>query len=62
MRKKAAEEEKPRRFSIALTKKGYRRALHSDPRLANGLNVFGGALTHEAVAKDLGSRSRSRSG
>ena len=41
-------------FTMALAKKGYRHALIDDPHLANGLNVFEGAIAHEAVAKDLG--------
>jgi alanine dehydrogenase len=41
-------------FTLALANKGYKRALQDDPHLANGLNVYEGAITHEAVAKDLG--------
>jgi alanine dehydrogenase len=41
-------------FTLALANKGYKKALHDDPHLANGLNVYEGAITHEAVAKDLG--------
>jgi alanine dehydrogenase len=41
-------------FTLALANKGYRQALIDDPHLANGLNVFDGAIAHEAVAKDLG--------
>lgn len=41
-------------FTMALANKGYRQALQDDPHLANGLNVYEGAITHEAVAKDLG--------
>jgi len=41
-------------FTIALANKGYKKALQDDPHLANGLNVYEGAITHEAVAKDLG--------
>ncbi len=41
-------------FTLALANKGYRQALQDDPHLANGLNVYEGAITHEAVAKDLG--------
>jgi alanine dehydrogenase len=33
---------------------GAARALAHDPHLANGLNVHQGAITHEAVARDLG--------
>ncbi len=41
-------------FAIALANKGYKKALQDDPHLANGLNVYEGAIAHEAVAKDLG--------
>jgi alanine dehydrogenase len=41
-------------FTLALANKGYKRALLDDPHLANGLNVYEGAIAHEAVAKDLG--------
>ncbi len=41
-------------FTMALAKKGYKQALIDDPHLANGLNVYEGAIAHEAVAKDLG--------
>ncbi|HLP81794.1 MAG TPA: NAD(P)-dependent oxidoreductase, partial [Nitrosomonas sp.] len=41
-------------FVLALANKGYRKALLDDPHLRNGLNVFHGKLTHEAVARDLG--------
>jgi len=41
-------------FTLALANKGYRQALQDDAHLANGLNVYEGAITHEAVAKDLG--------
>jgi alanine dehydrogenase len=41
-------------FTLALANKGYKQALQDDPHLANGLNVYEGAITHEAVAKDLG--------
>jgi alanine dehydrogenase len=37
----------------ALATHGTQRALALDPDLANGLNVFDGAITHEAVARDL---------
>jgi alanine dehydrogenase len=37
----------------ALAKDGTAKALALDPHLANGLNVFDGAITHEAVARDL---------
>ena len=41
-------------FSLALANKGYKQALQDDAHLACGLNVYEGAITHEAVAKDLG--------
>lgn len=41
-------------FALALANKGYKKALQDDPHLAKGLNVYEGAITHEAVAKDLG--------
>jgi alanine dehydrogenase len=41
-------------FTLALANKGYKQALIDDPHLANGLNVYEGSITHEAVAKDLG--------
>ncbi|MGE0740132.1 MAG: alanine dehydrogenase [Hyphomonadaceae bacterium] len=41
-------------FTLALANKGYKQALKDDPHLANGLNVYEGAITHEAVARDLG--------
>jgi alanine dehydrogenase len=41
-------------FVLALANKGWRRALADDVHLRRGLNVHAGALTHEAVAQDLG--------
>ncbi|MBC7767156.1 MAG: hypothetical protein H7124_00025 [Phycisphaerales bacterium] len=41
-------------FTLALANKGYKQALKDDPHLANGLNVYAGAIAHEAVAHDLG--------
>jgi alanine dehydrogenase len=41
-------------FIIALANKGWRRALRDDPHLREGLNVHEGAITHAAVARDLG--------
>ena len=41
-------------FALALANKGFKQALKDDPHLANGLNVYEGAIAHEAVAKDLG--------
>lgn len=42
----------------ALAAEGTQRALAVDPHLAAGLNVFDGAITHEAVARDLGAPLR----
>ncbi|MGQ0533986.1 MAG: alanine dehydrogenase [Caulobacteraceae bacterium] len=41
-------------FTLALANRGYKKALQDDPHLAKGLNVYEGAIAHEAVAKDLG--------
>ncbi|MES1157055.1 MAG: alanine dehydrogenase [Alphaproteobacteria bacterium] len=41
-------------FTLALANKGYKKALQDDPHLAAGLNVYEGAIAHEAVARDLG--------
>ncbi|AOU97407.1 alanine dehydrogenase [Acidihalobacter yilgarnensis] len=41
-------------YVLALADKGYRQALHDDPHLRAGLNVHRGAVTHPAVARDLG--------
>lgn len=41
-------------FVLALANKGYRKALTDDVHLRNGLNVYQGRLTYEAVARDLG--------
>jgi alanine dehydrogenase len=41
-------------FTLALAGKGVAKALKDDPHLRNGLNVAEGAITHEAVAHDLG--------
>lgn len=41
-------------FVLSLAQKGYRQALESDIHLRNGLNVFEGKITYEAVARDLG--------
>jgi alanine dehydrogenase len=40
-------------FVMALAEKGWRKALADDPHLLHGLNVHGGAVTYEAVARDL---------
>jgi alanine dehydrogenase len=41
-------------FVLALTSKGWRRALAEDLHLRQGLNVHAGKVTHAAVAQDLG--------
>ena len=41
-------------FAVALADKGYQKALQNDPHLRNGLNVYKGQITYEAVARDLG--------
>jgi alanine dehydrogenase len=40
--------------AVALTDKGWRRALADNPHLRAGLNVALGRVTYEAVARDLG--------
>jgi alanine dehydrogenase len=40
-------------FILALADKGWRRALHDDPHLRNGLNVHNGQITCHAVADAL---------
>ncbi len=40
-------------FALAIASRGYREALRRDPHLRAGLNVHGGAVTYEAVARDL---------
>lgn len=40
-------------FLLALADKGWRKALHDDPHLKNGLNVAAGKVTYKAVAKAL---------
>ena len=40
--------------ALALADKGWKRALADDRHLANGLNVWNGKVTYEAVARDLG--------
>ena len=40
-------------FGLALANKGAKKALLDDPHLMNGLNVHGGKVTYEAVARDL---------
>jgi alanine dehydrogenase len=41
-------------FVVALANKGWKAACAADPHLARGLTVHAGAITHEAVARDLG--------
>jgi len=40
-------------FVLAIADRGWRRALAEDPHLRNGLNIWGGRVTHPAVARDL---------
>lgn len=41
-------------FILKIVEKGYKKAMIEDEHLLNGLNVYKGHITHEAVAKDLG--------
>ncbi len=41
-------------YAVQLANKGLRKAMLEDPHLLNGLNVYRGQITHEAVARDLG--------
>jgi len=41
-------------FALALAGKGYKKALLEDKHLLNGLNVYKGQVTYQAVANDLG--------
>jgi len=41
-------------FIISIAEKGYSKALLDDSHLMNGLNVYRGHITYEAVARDLG--------
>lgn len=43
-------------FALSLANNGYKKALLEDPHLLNGLNVYKGHITYEAVATDLGYR------
>jgi len=45
-------------YARALADLGWRKALARDPGFAAGLNVHEGAITHEAVARDLGMEFR----
>ena len=40
--------------ALAIADKGWKNALEADLHLANGLNVWNGKVTYEAVARDLG--------
>lgn len=40
--------------ALAIADNGWKGALANDPHLANGLNVWNGKVTYEAVARDLG--------
>jgi alanine dehydrogenase len=42
------------RHALAIADKGWKQALTDDAHLANGLNVWNGRVTYEAVARDLG--------
>ena len=41
-------------FGLALADKGYKAALAENPNFLQGLNVYKGQVTYEAVARDLG--------
>jgi len=41
-------------FVLSIAGNGYRKALMDDPHLRNGLNVYQGQITHQAVARELG--------
>ncbi|MEX2616703.1 MAG: alanine dehydrogenase [Alphaproteobacteria bacterium] len=41
-------------FALEIAERGYRDAMRRDPHLRNGLNIHRGAVTYEAVARDLG--------
>ncbi|MFC7050413.1 alanine dehydrogenase [Emcibacter nanhaiensis] len=45
-------------FGLALANKGWKQAVADDPHLKNGVNVSGGFVTYEAVARDLGKEYR----
>lgn len=40
-------------YAMALANKGYKQALTDDPYLLQGLNIYKGHVTYEAVARDL---------
>ena len=41
-------------FAMAIADHGWKKALHDDGHLRNGLNVAAGHVTYKAVADDLG--------
>jgi len=41
-------------YVLELANKGYQQAMQENPGLANGLNVYKGQVTYQAVAEDLG--------
>jgi alanine dehydrogenase len=41
-------------FALSIANKGWKKALHDDAHLRNGLNVASGKVTYKAVADDLG--------
>ncbi len=41
-------------FTLEIANKGYKQALKDNVHLLNGLNVYDGKVTYQAVAKDLG--------
>ena len=41
-------------FALAIAEQGYKAAMQRDSHLRNGLNIYRGAVTYEAVASDLG--------
>ncbi len=41
-------------YALALADKGFKKALLEDQHFRNGLNVYGGKITHSAVAEALG--------
>ena len=43
-------------FTLALANQGYQKALLQDQDLRNGLNVYKGNITHQAVAEALGTK------
>jgi len=45
-------------FGLALANKGWKQACKDDAHLANGVNISGGFITFEAVARDLGMEYR----